>query len=427
MGLALVAAALAPAGHQLHALDGARRRPRFIAAQATAGRADLALLAIPRGMEPPARRLVAALLRGGVPVALSGPDVLRNPQRWTGGGAWAVVGDGSVHSWGALPIWCEATVVELVAALERGGDGAAVPGVVGEGDAPRLRPRDRSLWPGLVADRALFPIPSYCGGMLAHRYPYTALLTSRGCGLDCAYCALPGTPDHSFVARAPEAVADEMEWLRRDHGVRSVHIEDDRFLADPERVARLCAELRRRGVPAAWELPNGIRIGDLREGELVREMASAGCAALTLSIESLHRGPGRAVLPWSEPLDEVRACVERCKAAGLRTEAYFLIGHPGDTADGIRAMLADARRLPLDGMQVSVFRPVAGSELAAGGGRVQGAAPAVELLESLRRRAMIRCHAHPRRLGPLVLGLLRHPRRLAVLARKLRTLMIGMP
>ncbi|MAE70738.1 MAG: hypothetical protein CME06_09745 [Gemmatimonadetes bacterium] len=420
LGLALVAAALAPRRHELLVAETARSSPRIIAAQAAAGTVDLALVSIPRGCEELGCRMMGELIEARVPVAVSGPDVVLRSRAWARPPArsWAIVGEGAIHSWGALPIWSEATVVDLVDALTSHGDASAIPGAFsGEGEL-RLRPPDIELWPRLVADRTLFPVEDYCGGMLAHGYPYTALLSSRGCGLGCAYCPVPSTPTGRFVGRPAGSVAEEMLRLHRDHGVRSIHIEDDRFAADAGRVSLFSSILRKQGAPVAWELPNGIRVEDAQNEALLEQMASAGCVALTLSVEAMHSGSATDAAPWSEGIERVETAVRKCKRAGIKTEAYFIIGLPGNTESDLRRMLREARRLPLDGVLVSVFDRVPGSLIPP--------ADDSELLPArlaaIRRSSMIRCYSHPRRLALLFAELIKHPGRIAVLGRKMRTL-----
>ncbi len=420
LGLALVAAALTPRRHELLVAETRRSSPRIIAAQAAAGSVDLALVSIPRGTEDLGRRIMCELIEAKVPVAVSGPDVVLNPREWVRPfeRSWAIVGEGAIHSWGALPIWSEATVVDLVDALTSHGDASAIPGAfAGEGEL-RLRPRDTGLWPKLIADRSLFPVKGYCDGMFAHGYPYTALLTSRGCGLSCAYCPVPSTPTCGFVGRTAASVADEMLRLHRDHGVRSIHIEDDRFAADAGRVSLLCSLLGEQGAPVAWELPNGIRVEDAQSPALLEQMASAGCVALTLSVEATHSEKAVDAAPWSERFERVDAAVRNCRKVGIKTEAYYIIGMPGDTELGLRKMLREARRSALDGVLVSVLDRVPGSELASAGD--PGLSP--ELLAAIRRSSMWRSCARPRRLVTLCAELLKHPRRIVVLGRKMRTL-----
>jgi radical SAM superfamily enzyme YgiQ (UPF0313 family) len=65
------------------------------------------------------------------------------------------------------------------------------------------------------------------------RIPYICIATSRGCPYRCLYCA-SGQLQPSFLSRDPFAVADEIEFWWKRHGVANFAFYDDALLFKPE-------------------------------------------------------------------------------------------------------------------------------------------------------------------------------------------------
>ena len=123
--------------------------------------------------------------------------------------------------------------------------------------------------------------------MRSEAWPYTTLITSRGCERACAFCPSPYLWPGRFRARSPQNVIEEMRRLHRDHGVRDMHIEDDYFLTDRARVEALCEALLAEGASGApwiFEILNGVKPEDL-DAPLLRLLHRAGCRRITLSVE----------------------------------------------------------------------------------------------------------------------------------------------
>ena len=411
LGLAHVAASLRRAGHGVLGLDlsfDAARLPGVVADF----RPDLVGVTVrcDTWAEVPgvARAVIDAAAAGrgagaapafvfGGPGALTpGPDGPAAAAALAGLGvsAYLVAGDG------------EAAAVELARALEAG-ETALPAGVAALVDGqPRPAPAPQLLvdvdHPG--ADYTLFPLRRYSGrGTLSRRHPYAPLVTSRGCAHDCPFCTAPRLGGGRWRPRSPSAVVEEMGLLAQRFGVRDVHIEDDDFLHDPDRVEELCDRLARRSLDLVFECMNGARPDHL-PGRVIRALRRGGCATVTLGIEGLNPAAERAL---GRPLDEreVRALVSALHAAGLSAGGYFMLGLPGEGLDEARQTVRAALRLDLDLAQFSLFRPLPGSawEAAppAGGAGVAGATGAdghANGFDRLRRSAFLRFYLRPRAL-----------------------------
>ena len=61
-------------------------------------------------------------------------------------------------------------------------------------------------------------------------YPYARLITSRGCPEKCSFCQVPSLQGSYFRARTPDHVCDEIEWLKKEYGIKSVIFDDDNII-----------------------------------------------------------------------------------------------------------------------------------------------------------------------------------------------------
>src|SRR4029077_16336601 len=76
----------------------------------------------------------------------------------------------------------------------------------------------------LIDPRTYPPAPH---GMIARAFPLAPIITSRGCPYKCSYCSAPVTAGKKMRYRDPTKVADEIERLISEYGVKEIQIEDD--------------------------------------------------------------------------------------------------------------------------------------------------------------------------------------------------------
>lgn len=250
-----------------------------------------------------------------------------------------------------------------VVALADGLDPDAVPGVLTPGRT--ATPQRVPLADLPLPDRHHFPCEPYGHAMRAVATPYALAFTSRGCGRHCAFCPVPARHPSGFDGRPAEQVEEEWSRLAVDHGIASVHVEDDAFCADPERARAIGEHLARRaGAPGArlpvWELVNGVRPADV-DADLLRALAAGGCRRLVFGFE--HLGPVVAPDTDTDPA-RARALVAVARSLGMRVGGYFVVGLPGKGRRETLRSLVEAWRLDLDDANWIPFHPVPGAPLA---------------------------------------------------------------
>lgn len=94
--------------------------------------------------------------------------------------------------------------------------------------------------------RDLFDLSAYKGlqGM--------GVQTKRGCVFDCMYCTYPFLSGHRLRLRSPEKVAEEVEMLSQEYGIKDIFFADNIFNQPLAHARAICQELVRRKLDVQW-------------------------------------------------------------------------------------------------------------------------------------------------------------------------------
>jgi radical SAM superfamily enzyme YgiQ (UPF0313 family) len=241
----------------------------------------------------------------------------------------------------------EYPLLELVRALETGGDPLAVAGVSGRRDG---RPYDAPAQAN-VADldglprpaRHLLPMSRYGTRMPSTMVKSTTILTSRGCPARCTFCTRDWfSRDTRF--HSPAYMADEIEEVIGRYGFRGVIIQDDTFTLNKRRVFEFCDELRSRKMRFRWLATTRVDCINL---DLLKSMKDAGCEVVTFGVESMNP----RILKWLKKgftVEKVRRAIDWAREAGLKVRCTYLLGIGDETEQDIQQSIRDARALPVD-------------------------------------------------------------------------------
>lgn len=288
---------------------------------------------------------------------LGGPHATALPElclRQTGGVAVAM-GEGEI------------SVPELVAALEAGRGLERVPGVAWLDGAGRLRLNPPAP---MVHDLDALPLPAWDlmpprdypavpHQLFYRRFPTAPVITSRGCRFACSYCASAIVWGHRFRVRSAESVIEEIRRLATEHGVREIHIVDDDFTADENRVVELCEKLIAARLPIIWSCPNGIRTNTVND-RLASAMARAGCYQVGLGIDVVEQHQMRRVKKLRAPA-AAAAAVATLRRWGIETRGFYLLGLDTDTAADLEKTIEVALSLPTEYAAFGLATPLPGA------------------------------------------------------------------
>jgi len=217
------------------------------------------------------------------------------------------------------------------------------------------------------------------------------ILTYRGCPIRCAFCYNP--LGHRVRRHNPTKVADEMTWVAKEFGMRGFNFYDNLFGLSREHVLAVCEEIIKRKLDVVWECWTA---GDLIDIELAEKMREAGCVRVGFGAES---GDDEVLIKAQRgfTVAQHQAGIHTIKNVGMKIEAFFMIGLPGESEESVRRTVEFAKRCGSDDVCLSLHRPYPGTAVwnhpQAFGVRVtQG--PNFEAYietESLSRKAMLEC------------------------------------
>jgi len=281
----------------------------------------------PQGTEGYIRELVERC--PDVPVVVGGPGAFEH-QRWFGAGATAAFTGEADHAIVPIARYLLGELEpEQIPGLAFLRDGAIV---VNPG-SPIIEDLDSTPMPDWDAVR----VEDYHDrAFLLARHPYFTAAASRGCPYRCAFCFHGHSAGHSYRARSPENMLDELEVLTGKYGVRHVAFQDDVFGLKKGWVEEFCRGIHRRGLKFGW---NAIMhplsfIG--RRRELFATMKRAGLNTLSVGVQSsvprvLER-IGRSPREPEQVVDALEAAYEQ----KIMTAVEYIYGLPGDTAETLK-------------------------------------------------------------------------------------------
>ncbi|MEW5946520.1 MAG: radical SAM protein [bacterium] len=223
---------------------------------------------------------------------------------------------------------------------------------------------------GLLEDLDSLPFPAwelldYKKFSFSHyrRLPLVSMVTSRGCEFRCIYCASSAVHGHETRMRGIESVVGEIELDVEKYGVRELHIVDDDFTCDVERVKEICRAIISRGLNKKILLakPNAIR-PDRGDREMFDLMKMAGFYFTAIAVESADPEVAKKL---GRNTDSGRhyETIAMARKAGLFINTFFLMGSPFDTRETMMKNIKLACSIPTDIVSFFMMKPYPGTPL----------------------------------------------------------------
>jgi len=253
---------------------------------------------------------------GGAAVGISGAEMLDFFDL-----AYAIQGDG------------ERAIVEFVKRLAQNSPLDGLGGLIHRRGGRIVA--DNPPWP--VEDMNSLPYVAfkrYIDAGLYSRYNSPLLIqTKRGCALKCAYCTYNRIEGSAYRLRDPQQVADDIERLVSDTGIRNIEFTDSTFNVP---LAHAKATLR---AVAARKLNLKCRTMGLNpsmvDEELVQLMAQVGFIEVDLGVESgcdlTLQGLGKNFTK-----KDILRAGSLLQAQRIPTSWFLLVGAPGETLQTLR-------------------------------------------------------------------------------------------
>lgn len=180
-------------------------------------------------------------------------------------------------------------------------------------------------------------IKPYRHDLIDYRRAYNrlpAIEASRGCPFHCNFCVLPGAGEsfrHRPVRHVVDEIRDRMTWNTNYGGfAKDMFIFLDNNLGgSPQYLRELCEGL----IPLRKLWGCSVTFNILRDEELVKLMAKAGCRHIYTGLESLSPESIKAMNKGQNLLHELRSVVRKTFANGILLTFGILVGSDGDTCE----------------------------------------------------------------------------------------------
>ena len=218
----------------------------------------------------------------------------------------------------------------------------------------------------MVRDLDELPFPAYDLLSIDKYYspqtsqkPFVSMMTSRGCPYRCIFCDAHAVFERKYRFQSPERTVEEIKYLVKDFKIRELLIKDSEFTINKERVYKLCELLSKNKLNVRWSC--NVRVDSLDE-KLVQAMKNAGCRLMQFGVES----GDQAILDKLKKritIDEIRRAFKLAHAAGIRTQANFMFGHPGETREAAFKTIEMGKNLNPDYAAFNFMIPFPGTEL----------------------------------------------------------------
>lgn len=199
-------------------------------------------------------------------------------------------------------------------------------------------------------------------GVSTRYSPNTPVITSRGCPANCIFCSIHCIWGRQYRARSVENIIGELKYLKDEFGVREIQFEDDNLTFDKRRAAELFDRMIEEKLGLAWTTPNGVAMWSLDKGLLLK-MKQSGCYRLCLAIESGDQEFLSGTIKKPLNLEKVKELIGWINEYGFETDAFFVVGFPGETKEQLNNTFRFASRLKVDNVTFYLATPYPGTEL----------------------------------------------------------------
>jgi radical SAM superfamily enzyme YgiQ (UPF0313 family) len=165
----------------------------------------------------------------------------------------------------------------------------------------------------------------------SNRFRLPGIEASRGCPFTCNFCVLTGHETYRYrpIPQVIEEIQGRMTWNKHFFGLM-----DDTFIfldnnlgGSPRYLRELCEAL----IPLKKMWGCALTFNILKDEELVKLMARAGCRYIYTGMESLSPESLKSMNKGQNKLSEVDAVIRRTFSSGIVLSFGLLVGSDGDT------------------------------------------------------------------------------------------------
>jgi len=223
----------------------------------------------------------------------------------------------------------EVAFPKLVDHIENGSDWHDLPGLVWqELNKTRMNPVEfiDDLDSLSLPRRDLFNHERY-----AQERSFGNIVIKQGCSFRCLYCDSPTTMGKRWRMKSPEKVAEELEVMQKENGIRIAYFTDAVFNFPRDYAEAVCRAIIDRGLKIGWMATLHPAYADRAFVEL---MGEAGCLAVGLASDSCSERMLKR-LRKDISKDMLRSAAEMLEEMNINYILSLLIGGPGEDRESV--------------------------------------------------------------------------------------------
>ncbi len=255
------------------------------------------------------------------------------------------------------------TIVDLVNALEQGGDMSTIAGLSYHGPDGPLHTPDRGNCD--LDTFASLPWPDTTLIVGHEKIGTIPVMTQWGCPFDCNFCSVIKMFGRRVRSRPIEDVLNELEAIPPER--REVFFYDDNFVVNKKRTKALLRGMIERNLKVAWSaqmraetIYKNQRTGEW-DTELLELMQESGCNWVYVGFESVNP---EALKEYNkrQTVEQIAESIKAFHAYRIPIHGMFVLGCDADTPETIRTTVDFAIEQDIDTVQFLTITPFPGTE-----------------------------------------------------------------
>jgi len=193
------------------------------------------------------------------------------------------------------------------------------------------------------------------------KYPYARIMTSRGCPFGCIFCQVESISGRQFRPRSADNVLNELTYLKKEYGIKSIIFDDDNLFTDKQRARDIFQGMIDRNLAMPWSII-AVAVFKLDE-ELIKLMKASGCEYIDIAIESGTERVLQEIIKKPVNFEYAKKMISLAKREGIYVAANFIIGFPTETWDEIMQTLKFAEDIDVDYAKIFTAIPLRNTKL----------------------------------------------------------------
>lgn len=184
-----------------------------------------------------------------------------------------------------------------------------------------------------------------------HYLTPASLFATRGCNRRCSFC-VSSRYMGPYRTKPLDVLEQEIDQLTYLYPRAFLQFTDDNLLADRNYSAELLALLRRK----KRRFVTMITVDQFCDSALMEEMASSGCLAVAVGVESVDDDNCASVSKYQNLQQPFSEAVRHANKYGIQAAALIMVGLPHDTPERLTRTLQYLKQIPCSIYDIRILR-----------------------------------------------------------------------